>query len=351
MPPLFRIKSCWSKAGIGTCTVIQHNAGPSLVLDLGATPNYGDALQASVILLTHGHLDHVGAIFSHARAYALQHSGVSATYYAPLDLVPLLQRAKECLEALDSENDRTGPNKGGLPMQFIGVKPGDEFFLPIKKRLNGDTIFVRVFQTFHGGSPSVGYVVGVRKRSTLKKQYVGMTSDELKELTSRNLDIKESIETLEVAYTGDTTVETFDQAPDTRSGLHLEQAYQCHYFLTETTMLDDVSRPRVHSIGHMHLLDVVDAVVPRVCHHLVLLHVSARYDASTAMGWIADAIPSDLPCSVAIASLDRVHQNFGGMVSNNGLLLVSAYKEQQNQKGQDREATKPSSNDIPSETL
>ena len=349
MTPLFRIKSCWSLAGIGTSIVIEYKTGPCIVMDLGATPNYADSLRASVVLLTHGHLDHMGAIFSHARAYALQHSGQSATYYMPVDLVPLLERAKACMEALDAENDgslslstsstagSSQRNESGLPMTFVGVRPGDALDLPIKKNLNGETIFVRVFKTFHRGAPSVGYVVGVRQRPTLKNEYKGMTSQRLRELAMSKVSIVESIDCFEVAYTGDTTIETFrpylqegHSSDDLdKSALHLEQAFQCHFFITESTILDSnkESRCKAHDMGHMHLLDIVDAVVPRVQHHLVLLHISSRYDADTALQLIAASISPRTPCLVAVASLHRVGSEVDPLLSENGLLLLSAYRQ------------------------
>jgi ribonuclease Z len=333
MPPSFRIQSCWSKAGVGTCIVLDYQKTNSIVLDLGATPNYGDTLRSGVVLLTHGHLDHVGAIFSHARAYSLMHSNLSATYYVPLELVPLLERAKACMDALDVENRAGASDKSGLKMNFIGVTPGDEFDLPIKKHLKGETIFIRVFETFHGQAPSVGYVIGVRQKESLKEEYKGLPGHQLRELAISKVNIKESIESLEVAYTGDTTVETFQQQNTIgdKSALHLEQAFQCQYFLTESTMLDndEASRSKAHSMGHMHVQDVVQAVVPRVRHVLVLLHISGRYEAKLAMQLIASAIPSSVTCLVAVSSLDRVMQHFGRLVPNNGLWLVSAYQKHQ----------------------
>lgn len=356
MTPLFRIKSCWSLAGIGTSIIIEYKSGPCIVLDLGATPNYCDSFRASVVLLTHGHLDHVGAIFSHARAYALQHSGHSATYYVPTDLVPLLNRAKACMEALDAENDGTlslskrvpagsSQRSGcGLPMTFVGVRPGDAFDLPIKKNLNGETIFIRVFKTFHGEAPSVGYVIGVRERATLKNEYNGMTSQQLRELARSKVRIVESMDRFEVAYTGDTTIETFQpylqeghSSDDLdKSALHLEQAFECHFFITECTLLDSdkESRSKAHDMGHLHLLDIVEAVVPRVQHHLVLLHISGRYNANTALQLIGASISPSTPCLVAVASLHRVGAHIDPLLSKNGLFLLTAYSQKQIQKQQ-----------------
>jgi len=84
-----RLLSCWSKAGVGTSSVLEYNPGtggkkrPRIVLDLGATPIYEDAIRANTVFITHGHLDHVGAIFSHARAHSVAYGGCVgvALYY------------------------------------------------------------------------------------------------------------------------------------------------------------------------------------------------------------------------------------------------------------------------------
>ncbi len=83
-----QVVACWSKAGIGTCIVLDYkiqqpqpreaaiscssSRGCRLVLDLGATPCFAEAITADVVLISHGHLDHIGAIFSHARAVSCQ---------------------------------------------------------------------------------------------------------------------------------------------------------------------------------------------------------------------------------------------------------------------------------------
>jgi len=40
-----------------------------LVFDLGCTPIYEETIKSNTVIISHGHLDHVGAIFGHARAH------------------------------------------------------------------------------------------------------------------------------------------------------------------------------------------------------------------------------------------------------------------------------------------
>ena len=94
----WNILSSWSKAGIGTSIVLelkkptdgggapsshsqQHQLSsskkqsPRIVFDIGATPCFDDAIYAKYIFISHGHVDHVGALFSHARAHAVSCGG------------------------------------------------------------------------------------------------------------------------------------------------------------------------------------------------------------------------------------------------------------------------------------
>ena len=89
----WNILSSWSKAGIGTSIVLelkkpsdassqQHlssssskKQSPRIVFDIGATPCFDDAIYAKYIFISHGHVDHVGALFSHARAHAVSCGG------------------------------------------------------------------------------------------------------------------------------------------------------------------------------------------------------------------------------------------------------------------------------------
>jgi hypothetical protein len=93
------IHSAWSKAGVGTSFVLELKSPSSQVpapssspisddvkktskkrpariaLDMGATPCFDDAIPAKYVFLSHGHIDHVGALFSHARAHAVSCGG------------------------------------------------------------------------------------------------------------------------------------------------------------------------------------------------------------------------------------------------------------------------------------
>src|SRR3546814_531071 len=60
---------------------------------------YVQNLRTSIVLISHGHVDHVGACIQHARARARCYP--RATYYLPADRVDAMQRAKAAFQDLD----------------------------------------------------------------------------------------------------------------------------------------------------------------------------------------------------------------------------------------------------------
>ena len=60
--PQFRLASAWSKAGEGTCIVINLDeiGKHCIAFDIGATPIFDRSVAAAFVFISHGHLDHIG---------------------------------------------------------------------------------------------------------------------------------------------------------------------------------------------------------------------------------------------------------------------------------------------------
>lgn len=140
-PSYFKLLNCWSLGGVGTSVLIESRMGTRIALDVGCTPIIHDTVSASIVLMSHGHLDHSGGLFSHARAHFLLFHKIP-TYYMPIPLVDKVRNAEKAMCDLDSakiasNNEelcstdskfstptlRTSP---GMPINIVGVKPGDE---------------------------------------------------------------------------------------------------------------------------------------------------------------------------------------------------------------------------------
>jgi ribonuclease BN (tRNA processing enzyme) len=375
--PHFRLHSCWSKAGLGTSIILEfsphqdqhpsgrsqsgsssinNKPGPRIALDLGATPCYGESVKAGTVLLTHSHVDHVGAIFAHARAYSLTHGGAAPTYYAPIEVVPLLENALQAMSALDGavlENvDEDIPERQYKPLQvnFVGVAPGDEVMLSHVKHTHNVRVFVRVVRVFHARCPAVGYVIGTRHAPGLKPEYKGKPKEEIREAVAQGINVKsDPVDVLEVAYTGDTSIDTFqrgrthDEISDDRSSienknaLYLQQLLQCPLLFCETTFLMKDEEEFARSRGHMHLQDVLTEVILKERtpdegqkpskQQIIMVHVSARYDADQIFEELAANIPRKhwWRCHVAISAHLRYTHRWKHLVKQTGCIVLSQY--------------------------
>ena len=330
-PPCnFHVVNCWSKAGVGTSIILAFGENPKtngpssarIALDLGATPAFGESVPASVVLLSHGHVDHIGAIFSHARAHTLSFHGSVPTYYVPKQILPLVEVAKEAMTTLNSAGDRDG---GTLDMNLVGVEPGDEVVLLVRQGLKGKEIVVRVFATSHAGCPGVGYVISTRRRTqVLKEEYRSLSGNKIRELARSGVDLKEELveESFDVAYTGDTTFEALERNAELWS--------RCHTVFCEATFLDATEKSRVlaRDRGHMHMDDIAKLMkCAGENQRVVLIHVSSRYSAEQALDLLIDSLPNQFASrlEVAVQSLSGSAQLMN--LTKRGLVTLSAYRE------------------------
>lgn len=62
LKPQFHLSASWSRAGVGTCMVINMNkiGNQRIAFDIGSTPIFDEAISAKYVFISHGHLDHIG---------------------------------------------------------------------------------------------------------------------------------------------------------------------------------------------------------------------------------------------------------------------------------------------------
>ena len=236
------------------------------------------------------------------------------------------------MEALDGDERQS-------PMKIVSVKPGDEIDLPI------GSLFARVFRVSHCMG-AVGYVIGSHVAPVLKQEYRGLGSTEIRELVQKGVSIKTEVgQVLQVAYTGDTSIEgllvkstTNEDESEAKSDLFVQQAFECRLLFCEATFLDDSQKARDLSTkrGHLHIEDIVRVLEERQFatkgqKQLVLMHISGRYSAKGALDHIANVLPRNVAsqCLVAIsAHLDQIlrrDETWTHLVQENGCILLSDY--------------------------
>lgn len=241
LPP-YRVQGI-SIAGESTCVQIPEL---DLCFDMGECPRF--ALASKFVAISHGHMDHVGALAYYCSQRQFQGMGVGKII-CDIRIATAIRRMMEGY--VDLERQKTPYELLALePEQMVEIKPG---------------IHVRAFHTEHT-APSMGYAV-VEKRSKLKPEYAELPQEKLKELKDRGVEITRTLEIPLVAYLGDTLPGAHLVRPDVLAA---------EIVISECTFFEPDHRDRAKVGMHMHLADLVEWLRVCQCKAMVLTHVSRR---------------------------------------------------------------------------
>jgi len=251
-----------SIAGIETAIEVPSLG---LVLDMGrCTPS---AVNLPLVMISHGHLDHVGALVQHAARRAMMKM-TEPTYLVPAVNADAVERLFNAAADLDGH---------AIPRRVVPLEPGQEFAL---SRLR----FVRPFATFHR-VPSQGYTVWER-RTRLRQALRGLSGVEIARLRSEGVVVNETHDVPILSFTGDTRVEVLEQ---------VEELRQAQTLILETTFLDErVSVEDARRRGHVHLDEVLARRELLDSGDVVFSHFSARYAPREVARILEQRLPEEL---------------------------------------------------------
>ena len=239
---------------------------------------------------------------------------------------------------------------------------------------------MRAFEVDHAGHPALGYIIGSRTTAGLKKEYQNLAGIEIRELVKSGVSIKaDTIEKIEVAYTGDTCTEGLmkqstitdcdslqmtkqDEAVSTtvlrNPSFDIGQMFQAELLLCELTFLDSSEggeqRTKARQRGHLHINDL-DSIFSshNPCKEenqssttisttnqyptsIVFYHLSAKYQpAKRALKFISEGLPHELRdrCFVAISSMMTQEErtsdddnSIAKLVQPNGCISIADYR-------------------------
>ena len=255
-----------SIGGLETCIDLPRQ---KLCFDIGRCPRA--AVARPTVLFTHAHMDHMGGVAYHAATRALQRMQ-PPTYVVPRENAEALADLFAVWRRLD---------RSELPHVLVPLAPGEEHRLP-----NGWV--ARAFRSPHR-VPTQGYAL-VSTRHKLRADLAGRASDEVRELVLAGETVTEPLETVEVAFTGDTRVEVLEREPLVRAARLL---------ILECTFLDDrVSVAECRDKGHVHLDELIERAHLLTNERIVLTHFSARYTPDEVRRLLSERLPPDLAARV-----------------------------------------------------
>jgi ribonuclease Z len=154
-------------------------------------------------------------------------------------------------------------DKSALPCIFEPCGPGDCIDL-------GANRYARPFRSPHR-VPCQGYAL-TQRRKKLRPELAGLPGAEIHRRRLAGEEVTEELETVEVAFTGDSLIEVVDREPLVRTAKLL---------IIEVTFLDErVSVESARSKGHIHLDEIVARADLFENEALLFTHFSARYDAA-----------------------------------------------------------------------
>ncbi|UUO06657.1 MBL fold metallo-hydrolase [Blastopirellula sp. J2-11] len=236
-----------------------------VLFDLGLQP--WDFMGTPTSFVTHAHLDHVAALPVYVSRRRMMKMD-PPTIYLPESAIGPVQQMLSAFQRLD---------RGGMPCELIGVKPGDEIELSRE-------LIVSVVATKHT-IPSVGYIVWQRRRK-LKPEYQSLPGDQIRDIRLSGVEVTDEHRFPKLAYLGDSRPEAMDACP---------AFYEAETLIMEMTFLaPDHRREKIHKMGHIHLDDVVDRRDRFQNKTIIAGHFSVRYNDRQIKNYVEEKLPDML---------------------------------------------------------
>ena len=220
------------------------------------------------LFLSHGHVDHIGALSTLLGIRALMSKPKPLTVYGPAEIeTPIV----DLLSAVSSMQ------RNQLEITMVGLRPGD--VLPLHSDLH-----VHAFKTHHP-VPSLGYQF-VRRVQKLKPEFHGLAGPEIAAKRRAGEDILYSEEHLELAYATDTLARVLTTSP---------QILRSRVLILECTFLDErKSIEHTHAGCHIHLDELLEHADDFRNDHVVLMHFSQIYRPDEVHKILAQRCPPNL---------------------------------------------------------
>ena len=256
-----------SVGGLETCI---HLPRWRLAFDIGRCPL--SVVDCPTILFTHAHMDHMGGVAYHTATRALRRQR-PPRYVVPPHCAADFARLFDVWRALD---------RSDMEHELVVLGPGEEHVLP-------NQLVARPFRSPHS-APCQGYALWSR-REKLRPEYLDLPGTEIARLRrAGTADLTETLETPELAFTGDTLVEVVERE---------DVVGRARVLVMECTFIDDrVSVQEARSKGHVHLYELAERAALFRNQAILLTHFSARYRAPEILAALDARLPAGMRARV-----------------------------------------------------
>jgi ribonuclease Z len=249
----------------------------SVMFDVGAPAR--SFVGAGALFLSHGHVDHIGALASFLGIRALSGKTRPLKVFMPTAIVEHVLAALAAMSKMQ---------RFELEIEAVGMEPGQT------EVLRGD-LLVRAFRTFHP-VPSLGYQL-VRRIQKLRPEHAGMTGPEIAARRRAGEALFDVVDKPEIAYATDTLARVLETEPS---------ILESRVLILECTFLDArKSLAATHAGCHIHL-DELLAIADRFANEqLVLMHFSQIYKPREVGAILRQRCPPELLSRLVVFAPDR----------------------------------------------
>jgi ribonuclease Z len=255
---------------VGGVYTTLHVPELDVAFDIGLAPRSFAGVRT--LLLSHGHVDHAGALATLLGIRALHGMSTPLRVVMPAEIVDDM---KAVLAAM------TEMQRWPLAIEAVGLTAGQELDLR-------PDLVVRAFRTFHP-VPSLGYLL-IRRVKKLRPEHHGMPGPEIAARRQAGEDLFVTTDHLELAYATDTLAQVLDHSPEILGAQVL---------ILECTFLDERKSVADARAGcHIHLDEWIERADRFANQCVVLMHVSQIYRPDEVAGILDRRLPEALRARV-----------------------------------------------------